>query len=206
MLVSDIKYHLSAADPVLAPLISSQPEPAQESTHDVFYDLMSCVLEQQIHYRSTKKLFQKMLAQAGLSTLTPDTFAQFDERCLAHRSISLTKQATLSQLVDVWPSYPSNWSLLTDAEVARHLSAIKGIGQWTIDMILLYTLQRPAIFPADDYHLQQVMVRLYGIDPGSGLKSRMRSVASQWDANQSLAVRYLLDWKDIEKKRQKLHL
>ncbi len=200
------KQHLSGTDAVLSDLIASLPEPAFESTHDVFYDLMSCVLEQQIHYRSTKRTFEKMLRQAGLTTLTPDTFALLDERCLAGRAMSLSKQTTLAQILDFWQQSPPDWSALPDAAVRRQLSAIKGVGAWTIDMILLYTLQRPAIFPADDYHLQQIMANLYGLQRGSGLKGRMRSVAARWEGYQSLAVHYLLAWKEWNRKTQRQHV
>ncbi|MEO1653926.1 MAG: DNA-3-methyladenine glycosylase 2 family protein, partial [Bacteroidota bacterium] len=76
---------------------------------------------------------------------------------------------------------------------------IKGIGVWTVDMILLFTLKRPNIFPADDYHLKQLMTSLYQLDPKSRLKAQMRAVAEKWSPYQSLAVLYLLDWKVLTK-------
>jgi DNA-3-methyladenine glycosylase II len=83
------KAMLAQADPILAKIIATIPEPRTESTKDVFFDLMSCVLEQQIHYRSTKKIFQKMLEKASLKTLTLDNFTDFEKAAFAKPSCEI---------------------------------------------------------------------------------------------------------------------
>ena len=62
-------------------------------------------------------------------------------------------------------------------------------------MILLYTLQRPNIFPYDDFHLKQIMVSLYGLDGNAKLKAQMLEISEMWDKQKSLAVLYLLAYK-----------
>ncbi len=57
MKISVAAQQLAQADPVLEKIIGTVPEPIFESTQNVFSDLMSCILEQQIHYRSTKRIF-----------------------------------------------------------------------------------------------------------------------------------------------------
>ena len=69
---------------------------------------------------------------------------------------------------------------------------------WTIDMLLLYNFQCPNVFPADDYHLKQLMPKLYDLDPSSRLKAQMKDVAECWSPHASLAVRYLLEWKRLK--------
>jgi DNA-3-methyladenine glycosylase II len=88
---------------------------------------------------------------------------------------------------------------LPDEEIRAQLSAIKGIGKWTMDMILLYTLERPNVFPYDDFHLKQIMVSLYGLDSKVKLKAQMIGVSEHWGHQKSLAVRYLLAWKTYNK-------
>ena len=90
---------------------------------------------------------------------------------------------------------------MNDAEVVAHLSSIKGIGKWTIDMILLYTLQRPNVFPYDDFHVKEIMVKRYGLNPNSRLKAQMLDISEAWGTHKSLAVKYLLAWKDYNKKK-----
>ncbi len=191
---------LRGCDPVLARIINTIPEPIIESTNDVFFDLMSCVLEQQIHYRSTKRIFQKMLERADLQTLTLDNFEKFEEKAFVNIKLSESKYETILRTLDFFKDNKINWQVLNDAEVIAHLSSIKGIGKWTIDMILLYTLQRPNVFPYDDFHVKEIMVKLYGLDPNSRLKAQMVDISSAWGEHKSLAVKYLLAWKEFNKK------
>jgi DNA-3-methyladenine glycosylase II len=187
---------LAQADTVLEKIIHSLPIPEMESTNDVFFDVMSCVIEQQIHYRSTKKIFQKMLASAALETLTPQNFPILEEKAFPSAKIAIAKYETAKRVVEFWTANTINWQLVKDDEVREKLSSIKGIGAWTMDMILLYTLQRPTIFPADDFHLKQIMVNLYNLNPNARLKAQMMDIAAMWGDHTSLAVRYLLAWKE----------
>jgi len=191
---------LVQSDPVLEKIIAAIPPPRFESTQDVFFDLMSCVLEQQIHYRSSKKIFQKMLERAGLFTLTLENFEQFEQSVFPTAKLSAGKLETVERILAFFNSHVIDWHHLSDAEVIEQLSGIKGVGKWTMDMILLYTLQRPDVFPYDDFHLKEIMVKLYGLNPSSRLKAQMLELAGAWAGDRSLAVLYLLDWKAQLKK------
>lgn len=180
------------ADPVLERHLREGPEPVHEPTGDVFFDVLSCVIEQQIHYRSTKKIFARLVERAGMTTITPETFPQFEEQGLVHAKLSLRKQETLVALVDFFRTHALPWHDLSDAEVALHLGGIPGIGRWTIDMILLYTLERPKVFPADDYHLKRIMAAAYGLSAGSALRREMMDIAASWGEGCSWAVLCLL--------------
>jgi DNA-3-methyladenine glycosylase II len=191
---------LQSADDVLKNIIETLELPTIETTNDVFHDLMSCILEQQIHYRSTKKIFQKMLQTAHIERLTLDNFSEFEKTAFANSKLSIGKFETVERTIDFFRVNKINWTLLNDDEVIEKLSSIKGIGKWTIDMILLYTLERPDVFPYDDFHLKEIMVKLYGLNPNVKLKAQMLDVAEVWGAHKSLAVKYLLAWKECNKK------
>lgn len=197
---SHSKQYLINADEKLAHIISLIPEPLVESTKDVFFDLMSCILEQQIHYRSTKKIFAKMLQRAEVDNLTLQNFPEFEAKALADAKLSLGKYETIAAVLDFFTQNQLQWDTLSDETIRQHLSSIKGIGKWTIDMILLYTLNRPDVFPYDDFHLKQVMTRVYSLDPSSKLKAQMLEIANLWGNHRSLAVKYLLSWKDHQNK------
>ena len=151
-------------DPILERIIRQISRPIFQSTKDVFHDLMSCIIEQQIHYRSTKKIFAKALERAGIEHLTLENFHLFEKHALSQIKLSTNKYETMSALMEYWNKNQLDFEKLSDEEVVVELSAIKGIGKWTIDMILLYTLGRPNIFPSDDFHLKQIMVSLYNLD------------------------------------------
>jgi DNA-3-methyladenine glycosylase II len=199
-MVLNVKKILAESDPVLGKIINTIPEPQIKSTNEVFHDLMSCIIEQQIHYRSTKKIFQKMLDTASLKILTIDNFRQFEEKAVSTVKLSMAKYETVVRIIEFWNKNKINWQLLNDNEVTEKLSSIKGIGKWTIDMILLYTLQRPGVFPHDDFHLKQILISLYGLNPNSKLKVQMIDISRDWGEHKSQAVKYLFAWKEYNKK------
>lgn len=189
-------------DPVLERIISQIPRPLIESTNDVFHDLMSCIIAQQIHYRSTKKIFAKALERAGIEHLTMENFHLVEQHSLPQIKLALNKYETMISFIEYWSNLTKDFNNLSDEEVTQELSAIKGIGKWTIDMILLYTLQRPDIFPYDDFHLKQIMVSLYGLDEKVKLKAQMLKIAEKWEDQKSLAVLYLLAYKEFNKPKK----
>jgi DNA-3-methyladenine glycosylase II len=188
-------------DAVLDVIIQQIPKPIIISTQDVFHDLLSCVLEQQIHYRSSKKIFQKMLNAAGIESLSPANFPILEEKALkVDAKLSMGKYETVLGILDFWETHHLDWFAMDDNEVRTHLAQIKGIGKWTVDMVLMYTLQRPNVFPYDDFHLKQIMTSLYELDPKVKLKAQMVEISEKWGDQKSLAVLYLLDWKNYQKR------
>lgn len=195
-----IIQHLSAKDETLQHVVAKIEWPVVTSTHNVFHDLLSCVIEQQIHYRSTKKTFAKLLVKASVEELTPDNFEQFEE-VLSDVKLSMSKYETLAGVLEFFDMHSPDWPRLSDAEVREALGDIKGIGPWTVDMILLYTLERPNIFPVQDYHLRLAMEQLYGIGP-KYMTAEMRKIAERWSPYQSFGVKYLLAWKEANKRKK----
>ena len=193
--MTKIEKTLSKKDPVLEKIILQVPKPTIESTNDVFHDLMSCIIEQQIHYRSTKRIFAKALQRASIEHLTLDNFHLIEQHSLSHIKLAMGKYETMMRFIEYWKNNTYEFSKLSDEEVKIELSSIKGIGKWTIDMILLFTLQRPNIFPYDDFHLKQIMVSLYGLNEKVKLKAQMLTIAEKWEQQKSLAVLYLLEYK-----------
>ncbi len=199
-MTNDPKELLTKSDPILGKIIGELDEPRVVSTKNVFHDLIGCVLEQQIHYRSTKNLFRKMLERAQIDILTLNNFVLFEEKAFQGISLKASKYETVLSIVAYFSNHHLDWELLSDEEVVKHLTSIKGIGKWTIDMILLFTLERPNIFPYHDFHLKQIMVTQYNLNPNYKLKKQMIAVADNWGEHKSLAVKYLLAWKNFSKK------
>ncbi len=195
----NIEKKIAKSDPILGKIIFEIPKPHIINTNDVFHDLMSCIIEQQIHYRSTKKIFQKMLDAANIEKLTPENFHQFEKEAFTPIKLAAGKYETIESVLDFWQKNKIEWDLLYDKNVILNLASIKGIGKWIIDMILLYTLARPNIFPYDDFHLKQIMVSLYGLNPNVKLKAQMIEISEKWENQKSLAVLYLLSWKQYNK-------
>jgi len=90
---------------------------------------------------------------------------------------------------------PYTWS---NEELIKYLSQIKGVGQWTVEMILMFTLGREDIFAVDDLGIQQAVCKLYKInsEDKKAMKEKMLSVSKKWSPYRTYACRYLWGWKD----------
>ena len=86
---------------------------------------------------------------------------------------------------------------MSDNEIIEYLTQIKGVGKSTVQMILMFPMDRPNVFPVDDLGIQNSMKNLYEIDlEKKELKMRMNEIATNWDPYKTLASKYL--WKLLE--------
>lgn len=91
---------------------------------------------------------------------------------------------------------------MSNEEVIKYLTQIKGVGQWTVEMILMFTLGREDVFAVDDLGIQQAICKLYNIDSTDKktMKEKMLVVSKKWSPYRTYACRYLWGWKDNEPK------
>jgi DNA-3-methyladenine glycosylase II len=87
---------------------------------------------------------------------------------------------------------------MSDQEIVKFLTQIKGIGAWTVEMLLMFAMQREDVFPVDDLGIQQAMIKLYEIEAGSKkeLKLKMSQIADSWSPYRTYASMHLWRWKD----------
>ena len=96
---------------------------------------------------------------------------------------------------------------MSNEELIKYLSQIKGVGLWTVEMILMFTLGREDVFAVDDLGIQQAICKLYKIDATDkkAMKEKMLAVSKKWSPYRTYACRYLWGWKDekVIKDKQK---
>ena len=87
---------------------------------------------------------------------------------------------------------------MSNEELIKYLTQIKGVGQWTVEMILMFTLGREDVFALDDLGIQQAICKLYKIDAEDkkAMKKKMLQVSAKWSPYRTYACRYLWGWKD----------
>lgn len=87
---------------------------------------------------------------------------------------------------------------MSNEEVIDYLSQIKGVGRWTVEMILMFTLGREDVFAVDDLGIQQSICKLYKVDgtDKKAMKEKMITIAAKWSPYRTYACRYLWGWKD----------
>ncbi|MCZ2222705.1 MAG: DNA-3-methyladenine glycosylase 2 family protein [Chitinophagales bacterium] len=87
---------------------------------------------------------------------------------------------------------------LSDEEVIDLLTQIKGVGKWTVEMLLMFSLGRENVFAVDDLGIQHAMIELYNLDAKNKklLKENMIKIAEKWSPYKTYACLYLWQWKD----------
>ena len=192
--------HLSK-DKKLKKLIDAQPAFVLEKTNKVYLRLCSSILSQQLSTTVAKVLYKRFLelyngkeptARQILATL-PETF----------RSIGFSN-AKASYVHNVCRFFIEN--KITDAqlhklsneEVIALLTQIKGVGKWTVEMILMFTLGREDVFAMDDLGLKQSVIKLYNIKETDKklLYQKIEKISVKWSPYRTYASRYLWNWKD----------
>jgi len=92
---------------------------------------------------------------------------------------------------------------MENEELMALLTQIKGVGKWTVEMILMFSMQREDIFSVDDLGIRQAVCTLYKIDdPGNKkrVKEKILRKAEKWKPFRTYACLYLWGWKDMPPK------
>jgi DNA-3-methyladenine glycosylase II len=87
---------------------------------------------------------------------------------------------------------------MSNEEVIEYLTQIKGVGRWTVEMLLMFALGREDVFAIDDLGIQNAMVRLYKLDAGDKkkLKEELLKLSAKWSPYRTYACLHLWRWKD----------
>lgn len=192
--------HLSK-DKKLSKIIELQNPYVLEARKKVYLSLCSSILSQQLSTKVAKVLYQRFLDLFGGKE--PTLKQILDTPASAFRNIGFSN-AKASYVHNVARFFVEN--KLTDAalykmsdeEVLELLTQIKGVGKWTVEMILMFTLGREDIFAIDDLGLRQSIIKLYKLretDPKL-LREKIQKISTKWAPYRTYACRYLWGWKD----------
>jgi DNA-3-methyladenine glycosylase II len=93
---------------------------------------------------------------------------------------------------------------MSNEEVIEYVTEIKGIGRWTVEMLLMFTMAKEDVFAVDDFGIQSAMIRLYKLDKDNKkqLKEDMLRISEKWAPYRTYGCLYLWKWK-VEKKETK---
>lgn len=88
---------------------------------------------------------------------------------------------------------------LSNEDIVLYLTQIKGVGKWTVQMLLIFDLARPDVFPLNDLGVRNAIVKMYGItETGKQLDQQILRIAENWQPHRSMATRYLWHWLDTK--------
>jgi DNA-3-methyladenine glycosylase II len=192
--------HLSK-DKKLKILIESQTPFILQKRKKVYLRLCSSILSQQLSTTVAKVLYKRFLEL--YNGREPTARQILDTPAETFRSIGFSN-AKASYVHNVCRFFIDN--KITDAqlykmnneEVIALLTQIKGVGKWTVEMILMFTLGREDVFALDDLGLKQGVIKLYNLKETDKkvLIKKIEKISSKWSPYRTYASRYLWNWKD----------
>jgi DNA-3-methyladenine glycosylase II len=186
-------------DPILQKLIKKYPKPNfQERSDFLMRELIESIVSQQLSIKAADTIFARFvgLFPHGEFPKVSEILIMDDEKIrgagLSYAKISYVKSvanAFASNLIDI-----EKIRKQSDEEVIEELTQIKGIGRWTAEMILIFTLRRPDVFSIGDLGLRNAIAKLYGITE----RNEMLRLSESWKPHRSTACWYL--WRSLENK------
>jgi DNA-3-methyladenine glycosylase II len=199
MKIADALAHLNT-EPRMAALIRSVEMPVFNPSKRVYYDLLDSIVSQQLSIKAATTIFNRVLTLFPDQYPHPELLLEIPSDQLRAAGLSNQKTTYLQNVATFALQHNMEtlaWDDMSDEHIIEFLTSIKGVGKWTVQMVLMFTLGRPDIFPVDDLGIQQAMTRLYGLEEeGKKLKHRMVELAKPWQPYRTVASRYLWRWKD----------
>ena len=194
-----------ARDPVLAGLIAEQGGPLPDDERrdggpapDVYGALLRAITGQQLTSTAARAIHGRLLARFGNRAPTPaELLADDPEELRAAAGLSRAKVASLRSLAEHVVDGGLKLDALArldDGEVIRELVAVKGIGEWTPHMFLMFTLGRPDVLPTGDRGIVNAVTRAYGL-AAPPEPAALTELAEPWRPYRTRACRYL--WRSL---------
>ena len=178
-------------------IIKVEYEAEPELDIDVYRALMNSIVSQQLSVKVVKVIWRRFEDLFVDGYPKAKELLAMEDGILRKAGLSRAKTQYLKNVAAFALENEMSFEYLnekTDQEIIEYFTTIKGVGKWTVQMILMFPMDRLDVFPVDDLGIQQRMVALYDVDVDKKiLKSTLTKIAENWMPYRSLACKYL--WK-----------
>jgi DNA-3-methyladenine glycosylase II len=191
--------HIATHDLRLAEIISTAPRPVFRPHTEYYRELMDSIISQQLSVTAAATIHQRFIASFGHSP-TPEEILARDESELRSVGLSGPKIRYLKDLalkVSSGQVQFDHLDQLSNEAIVAELTAVKGIGEWTVHMFLIFCLGRFDVLPTGDLGIKNAVQGLYGLN-SLPLPADTLSIARRysWEPYQSIASWYL--WQSLK--------
>lgn len=191
-------HHLKKADPVMAAIIARAGPYKMQYREPVFQTLVRSIVYQQLSGKAALTIFNRLAAAAKVNPMTPEAILKL--RLQKMRTLGLSKQKILyiRELARLTRDGKIEFERLPemeDAAIIETLTRVKGVGVWTVQMFLMFALQRPNVLPVGDLGVRAAMKKAYGLSE-LPKPDEMERIAAAWHPYRSVASWYL--WRSLE--------
>ncbi|MDB5166847.1 MAG: DNA-3-methyladenine glycosylase [Candidatus Saccharibacteria bacterium] len=195
--LKEAEDYLRKADPLLGALIDSQilRDRTDRHDYDYFASLARSIIGQQVSVAAANAIYGRFQDQTNLQ---PENVVGIDEEMMKLIGLSRQKTTYLKDLAQHFVDDPAVYNHLesqTDEQVIAELTSVRGIGIWTAQMFLMFTLNRPDVFAPDDVGLQNGMMKLFGWDV-MPKKAELAVIAERWKPYRTVASFHV--WQSLE--------
>ncbi len=193
--------HLSAADGTLAALMERAGPFAMQirKLHDPFEALARNIVFQQLHGNAAAAIHKRVLDLFGGGKLRPADIIGAPEETLRGAGLSGAKLAALKDLaaktLDGTVPTLARLRRMSDEEIVERLTRVRGIGRWTVEMLLMFRLGRPDVLPVGDFAVRKGFALAYGLKESPKPKE-LAEYGERWRPYRSVASWYM--WRAVE--------
>ncbi|MBC5773167.1 DNA-3-methyladenine glycosylase 2 family protein [Pontibacter sp. KCTC 32443] len=187
-------------DPVMATIIQRGRPLASSRSEDLYFMLLSAIVSQQLSTKAAATIFKRFTELYPETYPHPELVLATTDEMLRSAGLSFQKIGYVRNVA----AFAAEGNLkhatidaLEDEALILHLTQIKGVGRWTVEMLLMFALERPDVFPVDDLGIQNAMKRHYNLEEtGKLLRLRMQQIAENWRPYRTIASKYL--WQSLD--------
>jgi DNA-3-methyladenine glycosylase II len=186
------RRHLARRDPVLRRLMAHVGPCTLRHEPDGFAALVRSIVSQQISTRAAASIHARLLQALGRRGLRPGALLALSDEELRGAGLSASKVRSLRDLAEKVHTRAVPLRRLpdmTDEEVIERLLPVRGIGRWTAQMFLIFSLGRPDVLPVDDLGLRAGVRQVYGL-PALPERAALEGLAEPWRPYRSVATWY----------------
>lgn len=193
-------HHLSQRDPVLARVIAASPPPDVQPHQDYYRALVRSIIGQQLSVKAAATITQRFLDLFGGTYPSPQAIIATSIDQLRAVGLSKAKAGYVRDLaqhiIDGTVVFDTLDSLSNEAIIAE-LTQVKGIGEWTVHMFLLFCMGRQDVLPTGDLGIRNGMKKLYGLGSLPS-PTDVQAIASRyhWHPYESVASWYI--WHSLD--------
>ncbi len=189
--------HLKKSDPTLCAIIERVGPYRMQYRDPSFEALVRSIVFQQLHGSAARAIFDRLVAAAG-GVITPESILKLTAAQTRAAGLSKQKLSYVRDLAQRTHSGEVDFAalrMLSDEAVITTLTKVKGIGEWTAHMFLIFALQRPNVLPTGDYGVRSAIKRAYR-KRKLPTPAAMEKLAKSWHPYCSVAAWYL--WRSMD--------
>jgi DNA-3-methyladenine glycosylase II len=174
---------------------------------DIYERLVTAIIYQQLAGAAADAIFGRLKKAFRNKVPSPLSLSRAPIEKLKEIGLSNQKANYVKNVADFWIFHKlkkKDWSEESNEDILKFLTQIKGVGPWTVKILMMFTMHRYDVFPTGDYGIQVAMQKIYGIkEEGKALKIAMEKKSRKWAPYQAIACLYLWAWLNKQKEVKK---